>query len=264
MAVSPNLLKLAEASVMPASFSTADIGGGPTSNIINGSSIGEVHFQMGSAMEGGGDKVQRAKLFYINESTTDDLTSAKIWLANALDTSAGNDEWRFVSSSADDDDGVTWKGIGFDTDGDPLSEEIVGNGTSEVQSLADFSVRSRVETRDSDSGELRALVGTGTIKKGASTTIGAIPAGYYSATSEIDIWLPATLDDTGEADDAASDPSGVSWSRPRTFAGGLAVANSGTLTHETGQGIWSRWTVAEEALPSADIQVVVAIQGDSA
>lgn len=267
MSVSPTQLKLAEASVMPTDFSTGPIGGAPTANIINGSSVGEAHFSMGSSMEGGGSKVQRSKLFYINESTTDDLTSAKIYIANALDTVAGNDEWRFVSDSADDDDsddGITYRGIGFDTAGDPLQEEVVGNGTSEVLSLADFSVRGRVETRNNLSGELQPMAGNGTIKKGTSA-IGAIPAGYYSATSEIDIWLPSTLDDTGEADDAGTDPDGLgTFTRPRTFAGGLAVANSGTLSAESGQGVWSRWTVPEEALPSGDIQVVLAIQGDTA
>lgn len=265
MSVSPTQLKLAEASVMPVSFSTASIGGAKTTNIINGSSVGEVHFPMGSSMAGGGSKIQRSKLFYISESS-DDLTSSKIFLANALDTVAGNDEWRFVSDNAaddDSDDGITYRGIGFDTAGDPLQEEVVGNGTSEVLSLADFSVRGRVESRNNLSGELQPMAGNGTIKKGTSA-IGTIPAGYYSATSEVDIWLPSTLNDTATAADAASDPSGASFSRPRTFAGGLAVANSGTLTGGSGQGIWSRWTVPEEALPSGDIQVVIAIQGDTA
>lgn len=265
MSVLVSDLKMYQATTMPTSLTApTNIGGVKSATQITGGSIGEVHFTMSSALVGGGDKVQRSKYFYGNDSAADDLTSAVIWLPNALDDSAaGNFTTSDVSSSASDGSGKKVRRLGYDQTGAAVQEEQVLNGTSEVTGSQQFSDVHRREIRNSSTGALEAAAGSITHKRN-SVTQGETPAGYYGATSEIDIWLPSTLSDSSTAGDAGSDPTGASWSRPRTFATGEAVANSGTLTHGQAQGIWSRWTLKERAKASADVQVITAIQGNTA
>jgi len=263
MSVTASQLKLKQATTMPADFTTSNIGGAKTTTVISGGTVGEVHFTMGSALLGAGSKIQYSKFFYINENATDDLSDAGIWLPNALESAAGLDTWSFESTSINDDNTKKVRFLGYDLNGDPYQEEVLCDGTDLVTTTNPFDERHRAEVRNASTNALTALDGTGTLYQDVDE-IGEIPAGYYSATAEIDIWLPATLNDTGTAADAATAPGGSSFSRPRILETGLDVANSGVLTATAGQGIWSRWTLAERAKPSVDVQVIVAIQGTTA
>lgn len=260
MSVTAPQLKLKQAATMASSYSTANIGGAKSTNVITGGTVGEVLFTMGSGMLGSGSKVQHGKAFYVNENATDDLSDAVIWGPNFLDTNAGSDTWSFESNSEDDDDTKKVRFQGYDINGDPYQEEVLCDGTNLVTTTNPFSARHRCDSRNASTGALTPLAGDGTIYQDLDE-IGQIPSGYYSATSEIDLWLPATLNDTGTTPDAATAPAGSSYSRPRVLEDGLAVANSGVLTATAGQGIWSRWTLPERAKPSVDVQVIVAIQG---
>ena len=266
MSLSSSDLRLFEPATVAADFSTASVGGAMSANELVGS-IGEILFEMPSSEDGSGDgdKVQRAKVFYKNKSTDTDLSQGKIWIANALDDfGAGMDTVGMTSSSADDDATMFYRCIGYDVNSDPIVLEVAGDGITQALTVDQVSFLSRVSSHLDDSGSgypLQAVVGDVTIKRGNGTTLGVIPAGYSSATQEIDLWLAATLGDTATIATAAEDPAGASWSRPRTYATAGSVANSGVLTAETGQAVWLRETIKEGIQPSRDVQVILAIDG---
>lgn len=258
-------LKLYQADDMPTSLTApAPSGGAIGATQITGSTIGEVFFTMASAASGGGSKVQYSKVFWFNDHATDDLSSAKVYIANALDTpAAGNNLMSGLSSSASDNTTKKLRWIGEDSAGDPAYEDTTMNGTTEVTGAAQFNANlAAVELRLVSGGALTTAAGDITIKKNG-TTLGIIPAGYSSAICEVDIGLEAALDDTATTTNPGTAPGGITFSRPRTYAGGLAVANSGVLTAQSGQGVWVKWTELEERLSSPDLQIVFAIQGDA-
>lgn len=263
MSVSPSQLKLFAATTMATSLTTANVGGAISATEVLGATIGEVFFTMAAPAESEGDQPQISKTFYKNTNTTDDLTDAKIWLANALDAGdAGNYPVSLQSSNVLD--GSTYKGRcqGLDTAGDPLQAEVTLAGTTEVFTGLDFSVVHSVETRNATTGVLQALNGTLTVRRNGDI-IGVIPAGYYSANTEVNIGLAAALNDTATTADAETDPSGITFSRPRTYADGLAVAGD-DLTAEDAQGIWFKWIQPERRKPTPDQQVLVGIRGATA
>ena len=94
---------------------------------------------MSSAPAGGGAKVQYSSTHVKNTNATDALTSAKAWLANALDDVAGDGTASFVSSSASDDSTRKVRILGLDDDGVPTQEEVTLNGVSSVTSLTSWS-----------------------------------------------------------------------------------------------------------------------------
>lgn len=254
-------LTLVKCATPALTLSTSSVGGAKTGTAIDGSTIGQVHFSMPSALLGGGTTTQYNKFFYKNGHSTDDLVDAFIWMPNAFDQPgpAGDTTMTFASSSASDDaDYEVWT-LGYDPAGDPVLTQKALNGTSNATTSQQFSARHRFEARDATTGDYAALNGNVSLTADA-TLIGYIPAGYYSATGEIAIWLAASLDDSGTTTNATTAPGGSSFTRPRTFAGGLAVAGDDLLA-TAGQGIWSRWQLPERAKPSADCQVVTAIQG---
>jgi hypothetical protein len=105
-----------------------------------------------------------------------------------------------------------------------------------------------------------AAAGNITVTRGAD--LGVIPAGYWSATSEVEFGLEATLGTSATTADAATAPTGISFARPRAEADGTALA--GQLAAGSTQQVWWRWTLAEQARASADIQVVLRWSGETA
>lgn len=263
MSVSAAQLKLYAATTMATSLTTANVGGAISATEIVGATVGEVFFTMPAPAESEGDQPQIGKGFYKNTNTTDDLTGAKIWLANALDAGdAGNYP---VSLQSDNSlDGSTYKGRcqGLDTAGDPLQAEVTLAGTTEVFTGVDFSAIHSVETRNSTTGVLQALNGKLTVRRNTDI-IGYIPAGKYSANSEVNIGLEGALNDTATTTNPETDPSGITFTRPRTYEGGLAVAG-GDLTADDAQGIWFKWIQPERRKPTPDQQVLVGIRGATA
>jgi len=263
MSVTAGDIKHYQAQTMAANFTTSNIGGAiNTGAQIQGSILSEVFFTMASATAGGGARVQHASSHIKNTNGSDALTSALAWLANALDDVASDGTASFSSSSADDDSTRKVRILGLDDAGTPTQEDLPLNGTSTVTSLTSWSAIHRVELRLVSGGTLAAAAGDITVTRGAD--LGVIPAGYWSATSEVDFGLEATLGTSTTTADAATAPSGISFARPRTEAGGTALANAATLTAGASQQVWWRWTLAEQARPSADIQVVLRWSGETA
>lgn len=263
MSVTAGDIKHYQAQTMAANFTTSNIGGAiNTGAQIQGSLLSEVFFTMASATAGGGAKVQHASSHIKNTNATDSMTSGLAWLANALDDVASDGTASFVSSSADDDSTRKVRILGLDDAGTPTQEDLSLNGTSTVTSLTSWSAIHRVELRLISGGALAAAAGDITVTRDAD--LGVIPAGYWSATSEVEFGLEATLGTSATTADAATAPGGISFARPRTEAGGTALANSGLLAAGATQQVWWRWTLAEQARPSADIQVVLRWSGETA
>lgn len=262
MSVTSGDLILYQSATMGTSFTTATIGGATSSTPITGGTVGEVLFTMGSSILGGGDKTQYEKVFVANTNASDDLTSSVVYIKNSLDIVVSNNIPAAVSTSASDDTTAKITVIGLDSAGAPQSEDIRLNGTASVTGFLTFSKIHRVELRNYISGLLQLANGDITISCGA-TALGIIPTGYKTATAEIDIGLVATLDDDGTTTTPIVAPSGISFTRPRTVATGLSVANAGTLTHAKGNGVWVKWVLAERANPSADVEVILSISGST-
>lgn len=255
-------LKLYQAATMAASFSTSSIGGAISATEITGGSIGEVFFTMGSNTTGGGTKTQYAKVFYKNTNASLPLTSSVVYIANSLDAVGSNGVVSVVSDAAGDNNTYKITVIGLDASSNPQLEDITLNGVTTATGSYTFSAVNRVEYRVVSSGLLANATGNVTITRSAA--LGIIPAGYNSATAEVDIGLIATLDGSSTTTDASTAPGGISFTRPNAYAEGLAVANSGSLTNGSGQGIWLRWVLAERAAASADISVILTLDGLSA
>ncbi|MFA5505784.1 MAG: hypothetical protein WC314_19915 [Vulcanimicrobiota bacterium] len=259
-----NWLKLYKPSVQAVDFSTENIGGAISENEANQNMIGEIFFEMPSLAADGGVNTQIAKLFALNTHETEDLTNGKIYLPNAMDDWGANDQTAAAAGHASgDDDDKFIRFLGHDTNGDPIALEVSLSGDTVVATSNSMTALQSVEARDDTSGELTATAHPVKVLRGGATELGFVPGGYYTATSEFDLWLPATLNDTTTAADAATDPSGASWSRPRTLSTAVAIANSGVLTAGAAQGVWQRWQLPERTKPRWDLQVLIAVAGSS-
>lgn len=241
---------------------TPSIGGTKGATEFAGAGIAELHCVMASAIAGGGTRVQIAKYFISNENSTVDYTNATQNLKNSLDDSpAGPFVPSFQPLGAGEDNTFKCRFIGFDMSGNPLQSEAIASTNTLVPAGDSFGVLSQVESRDVTTGVLKATTQDWAIKCG-STDVGILAKSYYSATSEVQIGLVPTLDDTTTTTDASTLPAGITFSKPRTIATGLPFANSGVLTHGTSQGGWSKWAIPEVRKASTDIQVVIQLDGN--
>lgn len=265
MSVVGSDIKHYQAVTMPTSLTTASVGGAINTGVeVTGGSIGEVLWSMPSAATGGGTRTLYAKTFVKNTNSSDDMSATKLYMVNSLDDKpAGNHTVSLTSSSASDGSSKKARLIGLNNSGAPLQEEVTLNGTSTVTSSGTFSALHRVEIRLVSDSSLSNAAGDITVVSN-STTIGKVPLGYYAATAEVQMGLVATLDGSSTTTDATTAPGGISFSKPRTAAGGLAVANSGVLTHGSAQAVWWKWTVTESQKPSADIEVLLGWEGTTA
>lgn len=262
MSLTTNDIKAYQATTMPTSLSTTNVGGAiNTSAEITNGTIGEVLPSLASSLSGGGDKTIYSKWFLKNVSATDDLPNAKIFVENLLDDGpTGNHNITIRPSGAGDDSTRVAKVIGFDSSGDPLTENLPLNGDNDVTTVGQFSKLVCVESRLASGGALVRTVTQWTIKK-STTVVGYAPASSYGATSEVSIGLEASLNGSSTTTNATTAPSGVTFSKPKAYADGLAVA-TGTLTHGDAQAIWEKWINPERRATSPDFELVCSIQGD--
>jgi len=209
---------------------------------------------------GGSTRYRYGKTHYYNNHASIDLTDAKIYIPNLLDNPATAGVITFASSSASDnssflirmyyEDGTGW-----------ATEDIAMNGTSFVSSSASPLALQpiRVDFRTS-AGVLTTCNGNISVYRGA-TLLGIIPAGFSSATGEVEIFVATSLDDTVTTTDRTTAPGGASWSKPKTYDTGSAVANSGTLTFGTNQAIWYKFTITDGSYPHDEMQIITRIGG---
>lgn len=251
---------------LPATLATSltaptSIGGATTATQITGSSIGEVLFAMSANTYGGATKTQYGKLFQGNAHATIDLTSAVMFLDNAMDDSAGGYVTTAVSTSASDGSNVTLRVIGETVSAD-AQDEFAMNGTTAATGSTTLASRWCCELRDTSTGALTPAVGTISIKENG-VVIAILSPGMCSVTAEIKFGLAATLNDTATTTDASTAPGGISFAKPRTAAAGTAVANSGTLTALAEQGVWLKWECRDGRRASADVEIYLRCQGET-
>jgi hypothetical protein len=219
---------------------------------------------MAAAILGGGQRIQTAKFHIYNSDSAVDYAQASVNLINSLDDGPGGSfNVSVTSDNAADNNTYKARIIGWDTTGSPQPQQddnLVMNGTTPAPSGLNWSKVVAIESRDVSSGALKPTNGNWTVKYG-STVYGVLLAGKYSMTSEVRIGLVATLSDTTTVADAATLPGGISLSKPRTVLTGIAMANSGVLTHLQTQGGWSVWAVDEMRKVSSDLQVIIMTDG---
>lgn len=269
MAVTTSDIKHYQSANMPAD-DTSTVGGAATTSAVS-SSIGGVFHKVIAPAEGESDVAQYKKTFISNINETDDLTSGILWLANALDDIEEGSEGviTVTSDSADDDSDYYIRVVGFDLgdeeeeiDPAPQTEEILLNGTTGADGTLDFSRILWVEVRDVATGALSGANGNITIEAD-SVELGVIPAGLNCGLACVDIGLAATLDDSATIANALTAPGAIVFTRPNASDDSLAIANSGTLTAESGQGIWWMLTVAAGAPPAAELNIRLSWQGEA-
>lgn len=252
-------LKLFKPSIQATSFTTPNIGGGPSANEALPANISEIMLQM--PVLPSSDRTQYAKCFLGNTDDSEAPTAAKIYLANALDDWGDNNSTAGAKGDVSgDDDGKFVRLYGHDTNGDALSLDALLDGDNVALTAGTLAKLQSVELRDQSTGQLAPAAHDVIIYRGGGTELGKIPAGAWSATSEFDIWLPATLDDTTTAATPTTAPAGSSFSRPRTAETAIAVANGGELTAEAAQGIWHKWTAPAAAKARRDIQIIFGVE----
>jgi len=219
---------------------------------------------MSSAMAGGGSRTSVAKYWIVNQSSTDDLQSGSVNLANSMDDSPAGPFYPSITPSASTDDNTyLFRFLGWDTQPvpQPLSSDVNGQGAVKVSSGDSFSRVVAVESRDATTGVFKPVTSNCTIANGPITT-GILMAGCYSITSEVRTALSASLDDASTTADAATVPAGIVLSKPRTLATALTLANNGVLPKGGGaQPGWSVWVVDEMRKPSQDLQVIIQVNG---
>ena len=259
-------LQLYTADTMATNATATNIGGGPGTPLISGALPGEIFYTMPS--DPGVDQDQFAKVFYANDNAASDLSDAKVWIENSLDAGpSGNYFTEIVPSSPADNASKRARIVGENSSDTPDFERVTLAGASSVFGGTMMARLITVELETSASptdAPVRAFADDDILIRRNGVTVGKIPAGFSSATAELDLWLPSTLNDTSVADDPASEPTGASWSRPRTYEGGADVANSGVLTHEMKQGVWLRWRQRAGRLNSGSVDVVLGLSGVSA
>ncbi len=260
MSVAPSDLQIFSSAVRASDFTTANIGGAKGSSQITGSVLGEIFFMMESPLAGGADLLQYAKVGYYNANASTALQRATVWGVNFLDTLDAASPITATGTNAEDGSTKKFRVIGFDASGNPQQEERLLNGTTAVTTLLTFGVVDRVEVRDATTGLLTPVTGDVMLTAGTQA-LGMVPSTFKTATAEISIALAATLNDSGTTSTAATAPSGYTFSKPRTRAGGLAVANSGILTALAWQAIWCKWRLRAQAKPSEDVEIGIAIAG---
>lgn len=259
-----NWVKLYKPSVQAVDWTTANIGDEISANEANKNLLSEIFFSMPSYASGGGTRIQRAKMFALNTHETEDLTGGKVYMPNAFDDWGVNDLTVAAQGDASgDDDDKFIRFLGHDTNGDPIALEVSLSGNTIVPTSNSLTKLQSAESRDDLTGEYAALEHDVNILRGGVTNLGKIPGDFYTGTGEFDIWLPSTLNDDTTAANAETDPSGASWSRPRTLLTALDIANSGVLTAGAAQGMWQRWQLPETTKPRFDLQVLIAVAGAS-
>lgn len=272
MSVVASDLKIYKPANVPAD-DTSTGGGAITATEIVGT-VGELFPTMAANAEGGASKIWYYKCFFKNTNGATNLTNSYIYMKNGLNIPGSTRYVRITSTSANDSYSVSnmkAKVVGNDGSGVAVSEYITLTGVTPAIGAQLFASVYKVELRDATSDALVAANGEITIESYNSAvdlqTIGIIPATYKNATGEIDIVLSATLDDTGTIANRLTAPAGLvfpaSTARPITVATALAVANSGTLTFGSAQGVWMKKTVIDGEMPSAETTLILNLIGDT-
>ena len=217
---------------------TSQVGGPRSGLVITGTTSGEV-IPDGSVLVGGNMVVLYYKSFVRNEHPQLTLLQPRLWLANALpDTLPSAGKIRLAASSQDA--GKTARLLGLDGAGQPTTETLLLADGS-VDSTKTFSELWRVELRGASASQPVQVIHVPTLQ-----VLGLIPQGSRSATAEVDIGAAPTPDDTATSPNRLTPPAGITFARPTSPDGGLAI---GDLSSGVAWGIWRRYRFRAGAVP---------------
>ncbi len=239
---------------------SSTLGGGiNTSDELNGNSIGEIFPTRGADTDGGSDVVSYAKMFAKNTSATDDMESAQIYIANHLEQPGSDGVITLVSDSDNDDDSLYARIYIEQTDGSKTSEDITLDGTTQVSGTLPVKAGTNVkaEIRSVSGDALTAVEGNIAITRG--TLLGYIPSGRKTAQGNYAIGLESSLDDTATTTNRLTAPSGITFYQPGTRNAALDVANGGTLSAGSAQGIWVKQTLYDGEIDTPDMEIDIRI-----
>lgn len=208
------------------------------------------------------DTEKQYQISYIeNESTTDALTNAVLYLENSLSDLSGNTALDFQSDNASDDSTRSIDAWGVDSLTALVSETTPLNGTTKVTALQLYDRVERIRLIDNSTGLPTPAAGTITIyESGTATVVGIIPPGYSYATREYSIGVPAAKGDVSALTDRKTAPSGISFSRPGSAATGLAIP-TGSLGAQEYCAIYHE-IVVQPGMPTDDIDIRLRFNGE--
>lgn len=258
-------LKLYKSANHPAD-DTSVAGGAQSATEIVNASVGEWLPRLAASASGTVDvdvQKQYQKAFFENTSSNS-LLDSRIYLTNGLVVPGSAGVFSVASSSASDDNTKKVRVWGV-MNGVLDSEEIVLNGTTEVNGVKTFTKVFRVKLMLVSSSAVTPAAGTLTLEVNGAA-IGVIPIGYSWATQEVKIGLVSTTDDSGTTANRRTAPSGISFSQPNTLATGIPIRNDAgndTLGPGVAQGIWAEMTLQPGMDPFNGVELGITLDGDS-
>lgn len=198
-------------------------------------------------VDNAGDIRREFNLAYIhNIHSTDSLELAGYYLDNGIADYVTAGVAKLTSTSASDDNTKLARVWGV-VSGAIASEDIVLNGTSQVSGLLAFTRVERIEIRSTSAGNpVTAAVGRISLEVASGQFPGAVPAGYYVATRELEFAAATVIGDRPTFTNRVTDPGGLTWSRPYTSSGRVYVrndVNNSTLAGGQHQAIYRRVTI---------------------
>lgn len=231
------------------------VGGSQSVTQITGGDVGEVFRTITANVAGSSSQVRYQKVFIYNGGTTN-LSAGATYLSNSLNTTPGVGNCTVYSSNSADSSQLQAQIIGIDVYDNPNQEIIVLNGTSSVQGVINWSQVWKVVIQSTGTSTVTPTAGAITVSVGG-VVLGQVPAGYYTAQSEVLMGLASTLNDSATSTNDLTAPVGISFSAPQAYSAGLTLANSGVLPAGNGQGIWLQQTIPAGLATSSDIQIVI-------
>lgn len=216
------------------------------------------------------EKYQVQKTFIGHNDASLTLYTASVFIANGIKDPSNPGFISVQSNNAADNS--DYEAIFYcDVAGSlVINHSIVLNGISLVTGAAVVNKVFRAYLRNKTTGAIYAPVGKVTVRIDGEIC-GYFHPGCSWITSEIEIALVATTSDAGENSDAANrltNPGGIStYYQAFLPESALPVRNNvatSDLAPSQFQGVWGRQTLQPGMPPSADVKILLALQGDTA
>lgn len=215
-------------------------------------------------------KFQIQKTFIGHSDVAQTLLSASVFIANGVKNPVAPGFISLTSNNAADSN--LYEGLFYiDVAGSLVTNHTVGlNGTAEVTGTAVCVKIFRGKLRNKTTGATYLPVGLVTVKIGGEVC-GYFYPGCAWITSEVEIVLVSTTSDTGENSSAAdrlTNPTGITtYAQAYLPALAIPVRNdtaNASLAPGQFQGVWGKQTLQPGMPPSADVKLLLALQGDTA
>ena len=215
-------------------------------------------------------KSQIQKTFIGHDDVSQTLLSASVYIANGVKdpTTAG-----FISLQSNNAaDTSVYQGLFYmDVAGALVTNHTVGlNGTTEVTGAAVCNKIFRGRLQNATTGALYSPVGLITVRI-SGEIVGYFYPGCSWITSEVEIALVATTSDDPEVSGGTNrltDPTGITtYYQAYLPADALPVRNdplTADLAPTQFQGVWGKQSLQPGMPPSADVKILLALQGDTA